>query len=59
MEKYKSIYIILFVMIIIGGWMMINWHDTSFVNAGWIYIGLAIAAIMIYNYAPKLLRKHA
>lgn len=53
----RAIFITLFVMLIISGWLMINYADEGFKYAGLWYIGLIVIAFSIYYFGPKLLKK--
>ena len=57
MDKNRSVYILLFAALIIAGFLMINYSDPAFKNAGLWYIGLIVVALAIYYFTPKLLRK--
>jgi hypothetical protein len=55
LDKNRSVYILLFGALIVAGFLIINYNDPAFKNAGYIYIGLIVAAFAIYYFGPKLL----
>lgn len=56
-SKFKSIYVILFIALIVVGYLIINFKDPVFMNAGYVYAALVVLALAAYYFAPRLLKK--
>ena len=50
-KEYKRVFILLFFAILFSLWIYINYSYTT----GGVYIAIAVVALVIYNYAPKIL----
>lgn len=53
----RGTYIVLFVSLIIAGFLLINYKDPKFQNAGLIYVLLDLMSIAILYFGPKFFKK--
>lgn len=57
MDKNTPVYIVLGILIIIAGWIMINYKDPVFQNAGLIYVMLILITIGLIYLGNRLKKR--
>ena len=53
--EIKKLYLVLFGMLFITGFLMINFKDPKFQNTGLYYTVLIIGTLVIYYFAPNII----